>query len=112
LVSGEAPMIQAQTGERSFTVARSTVENLPVSGRNFAGFAALAPGVVGTANAAGNITASRLGGGTTNYLLDGVSTIDTGGNGQGIQLNSDAIAEVKVLTSAYQAEYGRSSGLQ
>ena len=103
LVSGEAPLIQAQTGERSFTVSKETVEDLPVSGRNFASFAALAPGVVGTA---------RLGGGSTNYLLDGVATIDTGGNGQGIQLNTDAIAEVKVLSSAYQAEYGRASGLQ
>ena len=38
-------MIQAQTGERSFTVSSESVENLPVSGRNFASFVALAPGV-------------------------------------------------------------------
>src|SRR4030095_5505778 len=55
---------------------------------------------------------TRLGGGTTNFLLDGVSNVDPGANGQGIQLNMDAIAEVKVLSSAYQAEYGRSNGLQ
>ena len=41
-----------------------------------------------------------------------MSNVDPGGNGQGLQLNMDAIAEVKVLSSAYQAEYGRSSGLQ
>ena len=35
-VAGEAPMIQSQTGERSYTVAREQVENLPNSGRNFA----------------------------------------------------------------------------
>src|SRR5262249_48252656 len=29
-----------------------------------------------------------------------------------LQMNPEAIAEVKVLTSGYQAEYGRSSGLQ
>ena len=50
LVTGDAPMIQAQTGERSFTVTKETVENLPVSGRNFASFAALAPGVVVSGN--------------------------------------------------------------
>ena len=120
IVSGEAPIIQAQTGERSFTVAREQVENLPNSGRNFASFAALTPGVVSTGAAAGtNATVTRLGGpspaggnNASNFLLDGVATIDTGGNGQALQLNTDAIAEVKVLTSAYQAEFGRMSGLQ
>ena len=113
LVSGEAPMIQSQTGERSFTVAQTQVENLPNTGRNFASFAALVPGVVGTTVSAGaNAAITRLGGGTTNFLLDGVSNVDPGGNGQGLQLNMDAIAEVRVLSSAYQAEYGRSSGLQ
>ena len=106
-------MIQSQTGERSFTVAQTQVENLPNTGRNFASFAALVPGVVGTTvSAGGNAAISRLGGGTTNFLLDGVSNVDPGGNGQGLQLNMDAIAEVRVLSSAYQAEYGRSSGLQ
>ena len=38
--------------------------------------------------------------------------MDTGNNGQLLQMNMEAIAEVKVLTSGYQAEYGRSSGLQ
>src|SRR4030095_3152184 len=33
-------------------------------------------------------------------------------NGQLLQMTSESIAEVKVLTSNYQAEYGRSSGLQ
>ena len=45
-------------------------------------------------------------------MMDGVSTMDTGNNGQMLQMNVESIAEVKVLTSGYQAEYGRSSGLQ
>ena len=44
--------------------------------------------------------------------MDGVSAVDTGGNQQLLQLNPDAIAEVRVLTSGYQAEFGRGSGLQ
>jgi hypothetical protein len=118
-VAGEAPLIQAQTGELSFTVSREQVENLPNSGRNFASFAALTPGVVSTPATAGTAaTVARVGApsptgaNATNFMLDGVATIDTGGNGQALQLNSDAVAEVKVLTSSYQAEYGRMSGLQ
>jgi len=37
-------------------------------------------------------------------MLDGVSTINTGGNQPGIELNLESIAEVKVLTHACQAE--------
>jgi hypothetical protein len=104
-VASEAAVIQAQTGERSFTVTTESVQNLPIANRNFGGLAALTPGVIGT---------TRIGmqGASTNFQIDGVSTIDTGAGGQALQLNVDAIAEVRVLTSTYQAEYGRSAGLQ
>ena len=45
-------------------------------------------------------------------MMDGISAMDTGNNGQMLQMNMDAIQEVKVLTQGYQAEFGRSSGLQ
>src|SRR5207247_3589539 len=52
------------------------------------------------------------GGGANNVMMDGISTMDTGSNSILLQMNVESIAEVKVLTSGYQAEYGRSSGLQ
>jgi hypothetical protein len=103
-VTGDAPMIQAQSGERSFVVTTEAVQNLPVANRNFASLATLVPGVVGT---------TRLGGGgQNNFQIDGVSIMDTGNNGQMLQTNVEAIAEVRVVTQGYSAEYGRSSGLQ
>ena len=108
-VSSEAAIIQAQTGERSFVVSTESVQNLPIAGRNFASFARLTPGVVPAAFGGG---AARADGARTNYLLDGISSVDTGGNQQGLQVNPDAIAEVKVITNSYQAEYGRTSGIQ
>lgn len=104
-VRAEAPLVQAQSGERSFTITTESVQNLPISAnRNFALLTALTPGVDGM---------NRLGGGgMNNIMMDGVSTMDTGNNGQMLQMNVESIAEVKVLTSGYQAEYGRSSGLQ
>ena len=104
MVSGEAPLIQARSGERSFTATGEQIDNLPVSSRNWTSMVALAPGVIGT---------TRLGGaGNNNFQLDGISTMDTGSNGQMLSLNTDAIAEVKVVTQGYSAEYGRASGLQ
>ncbi|MGH9163700.1 MAG: carboxypeptidase-like regulatory domain-containing protein, partial [Vicinamibacteraceae bacterium] len=42
-VRAKAPLIQAQSGERSFTVARATVENVPLLDRNFTTLAQLTP---------------------------------------------------------------------
>jgi hypothetical protein len=113
LVTGDAPIIQAQTGERSYTVSSEAVANLPVSGRDFLRFVALAPGVfAGSSNRPARLDNVNSNSARTNYMLDGVTTINTGGNQPGLELNYDSIAEVKVLTNAYQAEYGRSSGIQ
>ena len=108
-VKGESPLIQARSGERSFTVDTDAVQNLPIQGRSFTQLAALAPGVTGTSRIGDRLS---TGGGDTNIQMDGVSTMDTGSNRAIIDLNVESIAEVKVLVSNYQAEFGRSSGLQ
>ena len=103
-VMAESPLIQAQSGERSFAVTTVQIENLPINHGNFTSLVALTPGVDGT---------TRIGGvGQNNIMMDGISAMDTGNNGQMIAMNIESIAEVKVLTQGYQAEYGRSSGLQ
>ena len=108
-VTGQTPLIQASSGERSFTVSANSVGNLPISSRNFLNLALMAPGVIAGQNAG----VMRIGGGGyANIQMDGISAMDTGNNGQMISMNTEAVAEVKVLVSAYQAEYGRSSGIQ
>ena len=108
-VKGESPVVQASSGERSFTVDTEAVTNLPLLGRSFTQLASLAPGVTGTSRIGDR---SSTGGGDTNVQMDGVSTMDTGSNRAIIDLNVESIAEVKILVSNYQAEFGRSSGLQ
>jgi hypothetical protein len=111
VVTADVQLIQAASGERSFTIPTQDVENLPISSRNFRDLAVLTPGV--RANTAAMAGVERIGGGGyANIMMDGISAMDTGNNGQMIAMNTDAVAEVKVLTSAYQAEYGRSSGIQ
>jgi Carboxypeptidase regulatory-like domain len=105
-VKAEAPVIQAASGERSFTIPTESVQNLPISNRSFTALAQLAPGATGT-QALG--TRANM---STNFTMDGISTMDTGSNTVMLQMNTESIAEVKVLVSGYQAEYGRSTGLQ
>src|SRR6187551_1769732 len=57
-VRADSPIVQTQTGERSFTIQTSSVESLPISNRSFVQLASLAPGVAGTGN-----NPARLGGG-------------------------------------------------
>jgi outer membrane receptor protein involved in Fe transport len=103
-VMAESPLIQAQSGERSFAVTTTQIENLPINHGNFTSLVQLTPGVNGD---------TRIGGvGYNNIMMDGISAMDTGNNGQMINMNIESIAEVKILTQGYQAEYGRSSGLQ
>src|SRR5688572_19268626 len=81
-VTSDQAVLQAQSGERSFTISASQVENLPLANRNFAALASLSPGVSGTA---------RLGGGgQTNVVMDGISVMDTGNNSQMLQLNIES----------------------
>ena len=108
-VSADSAQLQTQSAERSFTITPSSVQNLPIGNRSFTALASLAPGVSGTSRIGDR---ASTGGSNNNIMMDGVSTMDTGNNGILLQMNVESIAEVKMLVSNYQAEYGRSSGLQ
>ena len=108
-VTAEAPQLQTQSSERSFTIERAEVQNLPILSRSFTSLTSVLPGVSGTSRVGDETSYS---GGNSNIMMDGVSTMDSGNNAVAIQVNSEAIAEVKVMVSNYQAEYGRQSGLQ
>jgi hypothetical protein len=111
VVTAEAPMVQTASGEKSFTVATESVSSLPLANRSYDALLGLMPGVNSTP---GNLTpASRLGGGgDSNFMLDGATAMDPGVNRPAMRVSVEAISEVRVATSSYQAEYGRSSGLQ
>ena len=117
-VSAEAARLQTQSAERSGMINTTQIEQLSLKGRDYLGLVRLLPGVVDTANreAPGwnNLVGISINGnrsGTVNLTLDGVSSLDTGSlTGPYLAPGLDAIGEVKVLLTNYQAEYGRSSG--
>jgi hypothetical protein len=110
-VTAEMVLVQSQSGERSYAIENKQIESLPITHGNFAAAVAFAPGVDGAQTGSGST--ARLGGqAQDNIMMDGISAMDTGNNGQMLTLNVESIGEVKVLTQGYQAEYGRSSGMQ
>jgi hypothetical protein len=116
-IMAEATPVQVASSERSQTVTGQQLNDITLKGRDLFGYLRSVPGVVDTANrdvtspnGFGNIT---INGNTSakNFTVDGITDVDTGSNGTiHYEPNIDAIEELKVLTSNYQAEFGRNSG--
>jgi len=94
------------------SVTSRPIVNLPLNGRNVLSLALLQPGV--TEDNPDDTSTSQgfnIGGGRTDsvtYLLDGGLNNDLISNGVVYNPNPDSVAEFRILTSNYTAEYGRS----
>jgi hypothetical protein len=113
------PALQLASGEVSGVVSGDQMNELALKGRDFFALVSLLPGVVDDGSVSRE-TASHsafagisINGGRSdnkNFTVDGIGALDTGSNNSvHYEPNMDSIAEVKVLTSNYQAEYGRSA---
>jgi hypothetical protein len=118
-VTGRVSELQMTSGERSGVLESQAITNIAINGRNMFNFATLVPGAIqnGTSGADVNQVSSFTVNGqrpnSNNMTIDGVANIDTGDNGGNMaQTNIDAVAEFKLLTNSYQAEYGRAVGGQ
>ena len=119
-VTGRVTELKTQSAERGYALEGKVLQDVAVNSRSYLALVGLTPGVVNTANLTvaghaglGNISANGARFNQNNLTLDGVGNVDTGNNGDQLAtLSLDAVAEFKVLTANYQAEYGRSSGAQ
>lgn len=118
-VSTRVSELQTTSGERSFSLENTALQNIANNGRSLFNFATLVPGALPNNNGGGelgDVGAFTVNGQRPNantMSIDGVANIDTGNNGGNMATtNIDAVAEFKVLTNSYQAEYGRAVGAQ
>src|SRR5437868_540065 len=118
-VSSAVTPLQSVSGERSFTLQNETLKNIANNGRALFNFATLVPGALSQNRGnteLGQVSSFTVNGqrpNSNNITIDGVANIDTGDNGGNmVTTNIDAVAEFKILTNAYQAEYGRAVGGQ
>jgi trimeric autotransporter adhesin len=118
-VTAEAPQLQTADGSTGQLIANQQITDLPLLGRNpcFAG--ELAQGVVYAANPEfhrmqdqnGNSQVSIAGGPlrTNNYTVDGISITDSN-NRAVIVPSPEAVQELNLQTSDYDAEVSRTGG--
>lgn len=95
------------------------VEGLPLDGRNFfelgllvPGAAPAAPGSAGSARGDFSFSVNGAREDSNNFLLDGVYNVDPKLNTYGVRPPVDAIREFEMLTSSYDAAFGRNPGAQ
>lgn len=123
-VNVEANAVQVDTvsGTLSQVVGETSVDNLPLNGRNAAALTTLVAGVVIAPNAqadqgntktfpvAVTIAANGTRVGQTNYLLDGGNNVDEYTNVNAPFPMPDALQEFSVQTNNYSAQYGQNAG--
>jgi hypothetical protein len=119
-VTGERPQLETETSELGQVVDSQRINALPLNGRNYAQLALLGAGIaaaepgsrVETTYGFSSNGARSL---QNNFLLDGIDNNANLGdvlNGAAyvVQPAVDAIAEFKVETNSYSAEFGRGNG--
>ena len=112
-----ATQVGTESSEVSGVVTGKQISQIVLNGRNFTQLITLTPGVSnqtgqdeGTVGVYGSVGFTVNGGRTeyNNWEIDGGDNMDNGSNGTlNVYPNVDAIAEVRVLTSKYGAQYGR-----
>ena len=112
-VGAEAAPVETVNPTLGQSISGRVITNMPLNGRDMLDLALLQPGVTESNDdntGAGNYS---IAGGRTDsvtFLLDGGNNNDLLDNSNLLDPNPDAIAEFRLLTSDYTAEYGRNGG--
>jgi outer membrane receptor protein involved in Fe transport len=116
-VTGEAPIVETTSKEIGGTLTTQEFQDLPTQNRSFALFAALLPGITpvpSTESTSGDaIFANGQDDNNNSFNVDGANNDDDViGARAGAQTRTpiEAIQEFQVLTSQFDAEFGRSTG--
>ena len=115
-VEATGSVVQTASAERSGIITSTQVDQIAIKSRTVMQLLQLLPGVVNISDPdvisrGWNISVNGNRRATTSVSLDGMASNAIGNNNNMMMMVSqDAIAEVKVLLSNYQAEYGRMSG--
>jgi len=115
-VSAQGATVQTASAERAGLVNTKQLDSLLIRGRNVMSILQTLPGIVDSGGAdtltnTWSINAQGSRTNTNNVSLDGATMNAIGNmNNAVVTVSMDAVAEVKVLLSNYQAEFGRTSG--
>jgi hypothetical protein len=117
-VTSEAPLVDTTSTQLGSIMNSAQVSNLPLNSRDTYQLLQLQPGVQGVggsdlfygSNVAGGVSVNGGRSRSNNFSVNGGDGNDLFVNGPAIQPTPDSIAEFRVLSNTFDAEYGRNSG--
>jgi outer membrane receptor protein involved in Fe transport len=112
VVAAEPPLVEVSRSDVHNTVQQRTIDALPLNGRNFTDLMALVPGAKPdpTLTSGGDIEIFGERAGAVSYLVDGAENNDPVNGGNALRYTQDSIKEFEVITTGYQAAFGRAQG--
>jgi len=122
LVTGDAPLLNTESGTTMQTISERQIRDVPLSNRSVLDLALTAPNVTGDAGSEDpdvtsgqpvpgfnlNVNGGRSG--STSILADGVNNTGVGIARAVVSFTPETVQEFTVQTSAYSAEYGSTGG--
>jgi outer membrane receptor protein involved in Fe transport len=111
-VTGSAPMVEPTRSDITNRVSNRTIDALPLNGRNFTDLVALVPGArpIPEGQQGANVSIFGERGAATSFLVDGAENNDPLQGGAALRYTQDSIQEFEVITTGYEAEFGRAQG--
>ena len=137
-VTGDALHVETSSTQLGEVIEEKEMTSVPLNGRSYTDLLALQPGV-GNANSgigggssasnnfqsggfqlpsvsgdenAGNLSVNGMRESANGYLLNGVSVQEFGFSGTAVVPNLDSLAEFRIITNNFDAEYGNFAGGQ
>jgi hypothetical protein len=117
VVRGNAPLVDTRDVQAGGLVDRERVQDLPIDGRNVYSLVTVLPGVYSvstvsqpTSNGGNTIQVSGARNTSASFFLDGGYNNTIERNQGYVAPNPDAVQEFQVITSNYDARYGRFAG--
>jgi hypothetical protein len=126
-VSVDASAVQVETSSTSqgTTITSSQILAMPLNGRSYLDLLSLQPGVAptntnsgyndrspssGLYSSSGNVSTDGMPEGGNAFLVNGAEVNETKNMGAGLIPDADSVAEFRLITNSFAAEYGKFTG--
>ncbi|HEV3201802.1 MAG TPA: carboxypeptidase regulatory-like domain-containing protein [Bryobacteraceae bacterium] len=109
-VSAAAVQVETTSTQLGTVIDERNILNLPLNGRSYIDLLSIQAGVAPESSSTGLISVNGQREASNAFLVNGGDVTEGRTNGAGVIPNLDSVAEFRLITNSFDAEYGRFSG--
>jgi hypothetical protein len=114
-VVAEVPLVDERKSEVSTRITQQAIDALPLNGREFKDLVRIVPGATPTNGESSTQSLDQISifgerAAALSFLVDGADNNDPLNGGPFVRYTQDSIKEFEVITTGYEAQYGRAQG--